>query len=103
MDFSYSLTDQTPPLHGIGGYFLAENNSGDYTGYARINICTNRGQIIKQCNAVLTKNQSRAMQQYGKALKEQCQLVDFPSSDDDSDKIAQKQSCPDSFLTMKSQ
>jgi hypothetical protein len=50
-----------PPLHGIGEYFFSENDDGNYVGHARINICTPRGQIIKQCGIVLTKNQNNAM------------------------------------------
>ncbi len=88
-----------PPLHGIGEYFLVRHDDGDYTGYSRINICTSQGQIIKQCNAVLTKNQSRAMQHFSKMLRRQCELVVFPSPDDDSDKVAQKEPCPEAFVT----
>jgi len=86
------------PLHGIGEYFFAENDNGDYTGYARVNICTNRGQIIKQCNAILTKNQGGAMKKYERTLKQQCQLVEFPAPDDNS-KVAEKEPCPESFQT----
>jgi hypothetical protein len=87
-----------PPLHGIGEYFLAENDDGNYTGHARVNICTPRGQIIKQCNAIFTKNEGYARKQYAGALKQQCQLVVFPSPDENG-KVAEKEACPESFQT----
>jgi hypothetical protein len=83
-----------PPLHGIGQLFLIEVDDGGYVGHARINICTHKGQIIKQCNVVLTKNQSIALKEYAQVLRQECQLVDFPSALDG--RVAERAPCPES-------
>jgi hypothetical protein len=82
-----------PPLHGIGAYFFTENDDGNYVGLACINICTNRGEILKQCNIIFTRDQTSAIEHYQKALHEQCQSIEFPHPDN-SDKIAEKEPCP---------
>jgi hypothetical protein len=85
------------PLHGIGEYFFSETDNGTYVGHARVNICTKDGEIIKQCNAVLTKDQTQAMKLYEKSLHQQCQLVAFPAPD--SAKVAEREPCPEDLQT----
>jgi len=46
---------------------------------------------------VLAKDQARAMKQYQGALRQQCQLVEFPPPDDG--KVAEKEACPESLRT----